>query len=76
MTRFARSTLLAQFFSLSENAERRITMLNKVMNFSKLNPNMPRLMNREVRLFKSKKPPSIGGLSLIPQRHREEKTLW
>ena len=30
-------------------------MLNKVMNFSKLNSNTPRLMNREVRLFKSKK---------------------
>ena len=30
-------------------------MLNKVMNFSKLNSNMPRLMNREVRLFKRKK---------------------
>jgi hypothetical protein len=32
-------------------------MLNKVMNFSKLNPNTSRLMNREVRLFKSKKAP-------------------
>jgi hypothetical protein len=26
--------------------------------------------------LKAKKPPNIGGLSLIPQRHREEKTLW
>jgi hypothetical protein len=32
-------------------------MLNTVMNFPELNPNTPMLMNREIRLFKSKKAP-------------------
>jgi hypothetical protein len=53
-----------------------ITVFNTAMNLPKLNPNTPSLMDGEVLLFKSKKPPNIGGLSLIQQRHREEKTLW
>lgn len=32
-------------------------MLNTVMNFPELNTNTPMLMNREIRLFKSKKAP-------------------
>jgi hypothetical protein len=46
------------------------------MNFLKLNLHPPTLMDGAVRLFESKKPLKIGGLSLIPQRHREEETLW
>ena len=35
-------------------------MLNTVMNFPELNPNTPMQMNREIRLFKSKKAPEYG----------------
>ena len=53
-----------------------ITVFNTAMNLPKLNPNTPRLMDGEGLFLNAKKPPNIGDLSLIPLRHREEKTLW
>ena len=64
--RFVRSVPLAQFFAFLENAECRITTLNKVLNFSKLNPNTPSLMDGDVLLFKCKKAPEYRRLFAYP----------